>query len=188
MFHNLTKDGRKKVARQIASFLSAVHGFPIGDAPEIGIPQAWDGRHQQNGRVFLEKVAPLLSPIARRNSTDCMERLLVEEFDGRVIHGDFYLPDHVFVKETDFNIGVIDFGDVTIYDPAHDFQCVLEIGGEVFFDTVMANYQGGADPILLKRSQMRLAARPLFVAGYIFANRIYEQYSSRLERVEAGFG
>ena len=37
---------------------------------------------------------------------------------------------------------VIDFADVTLNDPAHDFQNIVEYGGEEFFETVMKDYQG----------------------------------------------
>ena len=117
-----------------------------------------------------------------------MESLLAEEFEGRVIHGDFYLPDHVFYdKSKQVLSGVIDFGDVTIYDTAHDWQCILEIGGEEFFETVVKHYQAEADSALLKRSKMRLDARPLFVAGRIFLQGLEEQYADRLTCIEARF-
>jgi len=188
VFQGLSEKGKQNVARQLAHFLSAVHNFPIEDAVEIGIPEGWDGNHHHSGEVFLEQVAPLLTANARKNSTTCMETLLAEEFESRVIHGDFYLPDHVFIDEDNHKLGVIDFGDVTIYDPAHDFQAILEIGGEAFFEKVIGEYQGKQDPALLKRSQLRLAARPLFVAGYIFNHKIESQYSNRIARIEAAFG
>jgi len=187
LFQELSIDIREKIAEQLGSFLSALHKFPLGEADELGLTHGWDGTHHENGRVFLEKVAPLLSSSARNKAIRCMEDLLAEKFTGRVIHGDFYLPDHVFFDQGQKQLGVIDFADVTIYDPAHDLQCVLEIGGEKFYESVMKRYDDNQDTDLLKRSKLRLLARPLFVAGYIFSNCIEEQYASRLVRIEDAF-
>ena len=116
-----------------------------------------------------------------------MEDLLTEEFEGKVIHGDFYLPDHVFFNKNRDQISVIDFADANVYDPAHDFQCIVEIGGDDFFETVMKHYNAENDLGLLKRSKLRLLARPLFNAGYIFANGLEDQYASRLKHIEDAF-
>jgi len=187
LFQTLSESSRENLAQQIGNFLSVLHNFPVKDANKIGITQGWDGNHHNFGKAFLEKVAPLLFPSVREKSIRCMKGLLAEEFDSKVIHGDFYFPDHVFYDENNRQLGVIDFADVTIYDPAHDFQCVLEIGGESFFETVTKHYETEHDKALLERSKLRLLARPLFVAGYIFANGLDDQYASRLATIEEIF-
>ena len=189
IFENLSKSTQMRIAQQLGQFLSAIHNFPVEKASGIGIVQGWGGLHHKAGLHFLEHVSFLLSPTSQRKSVSLMENLLDEEFKGKVIHGDFYLPDHVFYDESKQEIsGVIDFADVTIYDPAHDWQCIVEIGGEEFFEAVMAHYQPDDDPALLKRATMRLDARPLFVAGRIFLQGLEEQYADRLACIEARFG
>lgn len=116
-----------------------------------------------------------------------MEDLLAGNFRGKVIHGDFFLPDHAFFDESQNQLGVIDFANANIYHPAHDLQCVFEIGGEDFFESVMKYYDGEKGKGLLKRSKLRLLACPLFVAGYIFANELEDQYASRLATIEEIF-
>jgi len=51
----------------------------------------------------------------------------------------------------------------------------------------MKHYNVEKDLGLLKRSKLRLLARPLFVAGYIFANGLENQYGSRLATIEEIF-
>lgn len=187
LFESLRPATQQKIGRQLADFLSVVHNFPIDQAAELGIRSAWQGAHHDNGRTFLEHVAPLLSPEARRRAAGCMETALSFSFTPQVIHGDFYLPDHVFYDQRTEGLGVIDFADVTAYDAAHDLQCLLEVGGESFFDFVMKHYQGQADQALLERSKVRLAARPLFVAGYVFARGEESDYAGRLRQIESLF-
>jgi len=188
LLQGFSRSTRRAIGRQLAAFLSAIHSFPVDEAVALGIQRGWNGIHHEAGRYFLDHVAGLLSPAARRNSTRCMETLLFEEFVGQVVHGDFYQPDHVFYEEKTAQLGVIDFADVTIYDPAHDFQCILEIGGERFLERVMQHYQGQGNPGLWRRSKLRLAARPLFVAGRLFAHGLQEGYSARLDHIETLFG
>jgi aminoglycoside 2''-phosphotransferase len=184
-FASLPKPTRDRIAEQLGGFLSAIHNFPIEKADGIGITHAWNGLHHESGKYFLEHVASRLSAMARKKSVPLMERLLAEEFEGKVIHGDFYLPDHVFYDENKQELsGVIDFGDVTVYDPAHDWQCILEVGGDELVEAVMKYYQVETDGKLVERSKMRLDARPLFVAGYMFLHGIEEQYAERLARIE----
>jgi len=187
LFQTFSESSREKLAAQFGSFLSILHNFPVKDATGIGITRGWEGNHHKNGAVFLEKVTPLLSPSVRKKTIRCMESLLAEKFDSKVIHGDFYIPDHVFYDKDEQKLGVIDFADVTIYDPAHDLQCIVEIGGNAFFETVMKHYKTDNDAGLLKRSRMRLLARPLFVAGYFFANGYENEYASSFARIEEVF-
>jgi aminoglycoside 2''-phosphotransferase len=187
-FQALTRSARAAIGRQLAAFLSVIHRFPVAEANNMCLTVGWNGLHHQSGQDFLALVAPRLAPTTRRNAVDCMETLLAEDFDAAVIHGDFYLPDHVFYDEETGQLGVIDFADATIYDAAHDWQAILEICGQRFFELVMGDYQGPQDSGLLKRSQLRLAARPLFTAGRIFAAGIEDQYDGRLAAIEAQFG
>lgn len=188
LFQALSMSERESTGRQLGAFLSAIHAFPVDEAREMGMADAWHGDHQAAGVYFLDHVAPLLSPAACRNAVACMEAALAADFTGRVIHGDFYLPDHVFYNRQRAEVGVIDFADVTIYDPAHDFQCILEIGGPSFFELVLKHYQGQADAGLLKRSELRLAARPLFTAGHVFAQGLHNQFAARLAGIQSLFG
>jgi aminoglycoside 2''-phosphotransferase len=132
LFQALSRNTREKLAEQLGKFLSAINQFPLDEAAEIGLSRGWDGVHNKNGTRFLEEVTPLLPPSVRSKAMRCMEELLAEEFEGKVIHGDFYFPDHIFLNESQSQLGVIDFADVNVYDPAHDFQCVIEIGGDIF--------------------------------------------------------
>jgi hypothetical protein len=51
----------------------------------------------------------------------------------------------------------------------------------------MKYYMGEKDAGLLKRSKLRLLARPLFNAGYVFANGLKDQYATHLSRIEDTF-
>ncbi len=105
------------------------------------------------------------------------------------MYGDFSLEDHVFFDEKRQELsGVIDFADATLNDPAHDFQNIVEYGGEEFFEAVKIHYHGKDDPALLKRTKLRIKARPLFEASYSLLFGFEERFKNRMEYIEAKYG
>lgn len=188
VFQSLSKESLARIAQQIGQFLSAVHTFPVDEAKHIGVTEGWSGYHQQAINRFRDEIAPLLSASAYQKALSCMERMMKEEFEPRVLHGDFALEDHVFYNPEKQQLsGVIDFADVTINDPAHDFQNIVEYGGEAFFDNVMEHYQFKDDPSLLKRTKLRIEARPLFEAAYSLMFGFEKRLKDRIEYIDAKY-
>jgi aminoglycoside 2''-phosphotransferase len=189
LFQGISKQSRERIARQIGQFLSAVHNFPVDEVKRIGVTEGWDGWQAKIIQYFQDVIVPKISPAARKPAMMCFEQMLAEPFESMVIHGDFALEDHVFFDEKRGELsGVIDFADVTLNDPAHDFQNILEYGGEEFFEAVMSHYQGKEDPTLPKRTKLRIQARPLFEASYSLLFGFEERFKNRMEYIEAKYG
>ena len=189
LFQSLTKASLARIAQQIGQFHSAIHTFPVDEAKHIGVTLGWSGYYQQAINRFRDEIAPLLSMSARQKALSCMERMMEEKFEPRVLHGDFALEDHVFFDQEKQQLsGVIDFADVTINDPAHDLQNIVEYGGEAFFSNVMEHYRLKDDPTLLKRTKLRIEARPLFEAAYSLMFGFEERFKDRIEYIEAKHG
>ncbi len=189
LFQSLSKKSRDKVAQQIGQFLSAVHTFPVDEAESMGLAEGWNGWHVKAVRTFREVIAPMLTPAARTNSLTCIERMLAEPFVPKVIHGDFCLEDHVFFDAQRQELsGVIDFADATLNDAAHDFQNIVEYGGEEYFDAVMNHYHGAEDPTLLERTKLRIETRPLFDASYSLMFGFEERFKDRMNWIESNHG
>jgi len=189
LFQGLSKQSREWIAQQMGSFLSAVHTFPVDEAKRLGVTEGWDGWQARIIQYFRERVAPQISPAARGHAAAHVEKMLAEPFELTVIHGDFALEDHVFFDEARQELcGVIDFADVTLNDPAHDFQNIVEYGGEEFFDAVMRYYPGRDDPSLLQRTRLRIQARPMFEASYSSLFGFEERFKDRMRYIEETYG
>lgn len=189
LFQSLSSQGRERIARQLGEFFSAVHNFPVDEAKRIGLTEGWDGWYVKIIQNFRDNIASRLPPSARKPAMTCIEQVLAKPFESKVIHGDFSFEDHVFFDEGRGELsGVIDFADVTINDPAHDFQNILEYGGEEFFEAVMSHYRGREDPALLKRTKLRIEARPLFEASYSMLFGFNERFRERMKYIEAKYG
>jgi aminoglycoside 2''-phosphotransferase len=189
LFRGLSKITRERMAQQIGQFLSAVHTFPVDEARRLGLIEGWNGWHDKMVHNFRDVVLPELTPAAQRNALACIDRLLAEPFNSKVIHGDFALEDHVFFDEQRQELsGVIDFADVTLNDASHDFQNIVEYGGNEFFEAVMDHYQGVVDPMLLERTKLRIEARPLFEASYSLLFGFEKRFKERMDYIETKFG
>ena len=189
VFRSLSKESQARIAQQMGQFLSAVHNFPVDEAKRIGVTEGWSGYHQQAITRFRKEIAPMLSATACQKALACMKQMMEDKFEPRVIHGDFALEDHIFFDQEKQQLsGVIDFADVTINDPAHDFQNIVEYGGEAFFNNVMEHYQLKDDPTLSKRTKLRIEARPLFEAAYSLMFGFDERFRERMVYIETKYG
>ena len=189
LFQNLSKASRERIARQMGQFLSAVHNFPVDEAKRLGLTEGWDGWYIKIIQNFRDAIVPTLLSSAQKSAMTCIEQMLAEPFESLVIHGDFAFEDHVFFDvEKQQLSGVIDFADVTLNDPAHDFQNIVEYGGDEFFEAVMSHYQRNNDATLLKRTKLRIKARPLFEASYSLMFGFDERFKERMRFIEAKYG
>ena len=189
LFQNLSGASQERIAQQIGQFLSTIHNFPMDEAKQIGLTGDWGGWYFKIIQNYRETVAPMLSSSARKTSLQFIEQTLAELFEARVLHGDFALEDHVFFDMQRQELsGVIDFADVTLNDPAHDFQNIVEYGGESFYEEIMEHYQGRDDPTLLKRTKLRIEARPMLEASSSLLFGFEKRFKDRMEYLEAKYG
>lgn len=144
----------QKLATQIAKFLSSLHSYPVEKALELGVSS-----NQKKERIFTlyneiqRKVFPILKRLEQEWTQNIFESFLNNEqffqYTSVLVHGDFSLDNILFDKEQE-KIGIIDFGDVSIGDPAYDFPCLADYGA-TFDQWVLAHYQGNLDPTFLQR-------------------------------------
>jgi hypothetical protein len=96
-----------------------------------------------------------------------------------------YSFDYVVLNE---KVTACHMADVTLDDPANNFQNILEYGGEEFFEAVMCHYQGKKDSTLLKRTKLRIEARPLFEASFSLLFGFEKRFKERMGYIEAKYG
>ncbi len=111
--------------RQLAQFLRALH-------QDTYLPQKtvishhrhrWVKRFEYLYQETQEKIYPLLSIKEQRRTSHYFAQFLYDisqsSWSVSLIHGDLS-PEHI-IAENGFIKGIIDFGDMTVGDPAYDF-------------------------------------------------------------------
>jgi len=167
-----SKDIKKNLASQIAEFLSSLHQFPLKRAFKLNVPR----QNKKEGILSLYKeikqvVFPFISAREQNWANNQFDTFLNEqqvfEYDPVLIHGDFS-SDHILYEEELQKIGVIDFSDVSVSDPARDFVCLLDFEKE-FEQLVINNYYKEVDPLFLKRRMFYFKLVPFYeIIGGIY--------------------
>lgn len=116
----LDRVGEHLVASQVAAVLRAVWNLPVDDAVALGVP------HRDLGptlRDFRRRVLPLADHAEAERVLDEASATLLQRDGPTVIHADLG-PAHLLCDD-EGAVGVIDWSDVCIGDPATDLAWLL---------------------------------------------------------------
>jgi aminoglycoside 2''-phosphotransferase len=153
----LTVSPPNAVADSLASFLSALHSFPVDRAVTLAVPRYlpvhWKRAHQALWDQVEESVYQHLTALERRLVSAFFRRFLDllnwADFSAVLVHGDLK-PGHVLVDERQSTaLGVIDFGDMRLTDPALDFAQFPPW----FAKAMLRAYSGRHDALFLERAR-----------------------------------
>lgn len=125
----LTADARTALATPLGAFLRALHGIAIDDATRAWAPGDEIARNDLVGRAptviaRLRDNAAALDEVVVKALVAQVERLAAAppwSAPPRWVHGDLY-PRHLLLDEAGHFVGVIDWGDVHLGDPALDLS------------------------------------------------------------------
>ncbi len=83
-----------------------------------------------------------------------------------IIHGDF-TDDHILIDIDNKRLGFIDFGDVSIGDPAFDFAGLYISYGKEFMVEILSNYELVVDKFFLERIEEFNIKQLYFMNSYM---------------------
>lgn len=185
------------ISPQIGLFLSELHGLPI-HIPAIAAisdldQKGWKNREQEFFSGVQARVLPLLKPPQRKQLRRVWEGYLENQvnfsFPPAVIHCDLG-EEHILCDPNRQSVtGVIDWGDVTVGDPAMDFVGLYSAGGIEFVKKVLKNYSGSVDVTFLDRMMFYFNAIPIHEILYgLYTNDddYVHQGLTRLTKILAG--
>ncbi len=184
---SITQEQLAALAPALARFLSELHHFPVAQAVQAGVeehtPETWRTRYQERYEDLQRRVFHLLDEGLRKQSVQLWENFLDDRtgfaFQPALIHGDLGC-EHIFCDPgRGVLTGVIDWGDVTVGDPALDFVGLHGSHGRAFVESVLADYTGKIDHAFWKRMDFYLSYGP-------FAELLYGAYSDREDFIEQG--
>ena len=187
-FRRLSKSDKEAAISQIAEFLSYLHKIELADFNQFS------PRHQSDFREVEErikkelrsKLLPRLSKMEIQSIEEFYESsrsLLGKEYERRAVHGDFYSENMIWDKHTS-QLGIIDFTDCLVGDPAKDFEALFEFGDD-FVQLAYERYQGTKDDFFLDRAERYYKVHSIYtLLSFFFDSQIsYDwAYSSFRER------
>jgi aminoglycoside phosphotransferase (APT) family kinase protein len=137
-----------RLASDLASFLLALHRFPVEEAAALGVPGPGDGRAALES--LREDVLPALREALTARGYGAVLRwwdaFLLDErmsrYEPVLRHGDLWY-EHVLVDDALRSVvGILDFESASVGDPAQDIATQLYLG-EGFAARVIDAYRGG---------------------------------------------
>lgn len=125
--------------RTLGMFLRALHGCPVTEAIERGLPAAADTIAERGDTVnrFRAEVVPLLPKARAASALALLDNVLSYPADT-IVHGDLG-PEHVLTTG-DGPTGVIDFGDLGCDDAALDLAWALHGTPAAFAEALASTY------------------------------------------------
>jgi len=144
----------ERLTAQIGQFLTALHRFTTNRAAACGVPNAspasWRAQYAAM-RVELRALFPRMTPPERARTESLFAAYLDDpahfQFAPVLLHRDLG-GDHLLLDPRTGNLAaVIDWGDVSIGDPAQDF-CGLPAA---WLPALLANYGGTMDATFIAR-------------------------------------
>ncbi len=136
----LSNSQKREVANQLASFLSAIHAFPLSEAKACGIQEeSFQNNYQESFDEAREHVFHSLSEKQQQYVTNVFENYLSDSenfnYEPVLLHADIG-PSHILHANGKI-VGVIDFGDVVIGDPDYDYMFLFDQIGEAIVKDIL---------------------------------------------------
>lgn len=173
--HALVNGSEARVAAlagELAAFLSALHRIPseraVGAGLDLASPADWRAEYVEFRAWSRAAAAPLLGPALAARLERLWAGYLDDDrnfaFQPALIHRDLG-TEHVLLAAEDGGlgglVGVIDWGDAALGDPAMDFAGLVGDLGEAFARRVIAGWNG---PRAAGETTETLLARARFYA------------------------
>lgn len=125
-YANLLEKERTALAEPIAQFLAVLHATPKSEIYEWNIPQ--NNQNRIDGTLLTTKLRKtfeelsLLGLLENKNQLELAVQNLQNfraPINSFLVHGDFYVR-HLLINKNHQLVGVIDWGDIHLGDPAID--------------------------------------------------------------------
>jgi aminoglycoside 2''-phosphotransferase len=162
-FKRLTKIEKNKIAKQLAEFLTTIHKISKDIIKKYHVRTEND---QKNYQRLVNNTKKFVFPRLKSTEIEIIKKYLVE-LKNAFTHPNVFTHndlcwEHIFWDSKKQKIGIIDFSDMALTDPAVDFTGLWEYGEEFVYQ-VYKMYQGKKDKNFLYRSKLYFQRTPLFV-------------------------
>jgi aminoglycoside phosphotransferase (APT) family kinase protein len=188
LFDELGTSNQETIAEQLATFLSTLHTV-VEKGYDFSSIELSDMKEQQI-RLWSQSVKYLKTKISDEDfslATEMLtatDRMLSQQHSSVFIHGDIY-NNHLLWDEKTKQLGLIDFSDMNIGDPASDFAELFEYG-EDFVQDIYDQYSGPKDNDFLQRAWIyqRWVGVFMMVDNFISHRNSFEEARELFDRVK----
>ncbi len=157
----LTSTQRETLSRQIAHFLTQLHAVHQKDLKKFRIPER--NILMELWRILKNKrrinTLPLQARVKIAIFTERLGEALRRGYKKALVHGDLS-GDHILLDKHNALVGVIDFSDRSISDPARDFCFFWQFDAD-WTKSIYRHYRP-KDKFLLERCKLYSVGNPIW--------------------------
>lgn len=141
----LSKETLAALAKEIADFFTALHSIKLR-RPIEGLTINKKEKCRKEFGFIKSVVLPAVSEESKEKINTIYDSILGSKFSDTncLVHNDFGASNVFFDIKTNKLCGIIDFGDIAVYDRDIDFVCLLQSQEEgfdqAFVDMVLSQY------------------------------------------------
>ena len=122
----LTDDRKEEMAKELAAFFKALHRIEWRtQVNDLEVNKNSKAAYEYE--VIKEAAYPLLNESVKQEIDEVYDKLLKQEFHYTkcLIHNDFGASNVYYDRVSDKICGLIDFGDIALYDRDMEFVCLM---------------------------------------------------------------
>ncbi len=157
-FAELSDEDRAILAAQLAKFLTGLHTVTVNELQQFNVSHVDLKAEAQKLRAQAKQyLRPVLTEQEHQHALNVLsdfDALLGSDYPLALTHNDIS-PKHIIWNQATKQVGIIDFSDRAISDPAFDFT-ELFLYGRSFTETVYEAYAGPKDDNFLDRATIYL--------------------------------
>lgn len=172
MYEMFQKEEKAIFIKQISEFLNILHSIDINKY-ELDFVEPISN-YKMRYEEFKNTCFKYFSDEEKRATIKLFENYFIDKnminYKPTVIHGDLS-EDHIII--TNDGIGIIDFGDVRVFDPAYDFIWAY-LYDEKLFDKIYENYKVNKDNFFKYRIKEFYIKRTAYY-GIVYADKINDK-------------
>lgn len=181
----LSEQSKDNVAAQLGTFLKSLHRFKFSHEKLSQFPYG--------GSDFWKEVWPLVAPLlstqARVRAEEYFKIQLEqqEKITPVITHSDLGTSNILFDDHRNQIAGIIDFGDISLHDPARDFNGLLRNHGRQFTEKVLLSYANHIDIDFWKRIEFFAIKHYAMLVFYAPNFGLEPRVPAFIEQIEKAF-
>jgi aminoglycoside 2''-phosphotransferase len=189
VFNEMNQMNRNVIAKEVANFIVSIHQVPyekleFEDVPKTKTDKKTLAILRENTLEFLKRK---LTAGEYRKMEDWWEELLSDDnffhYKPTLCHGDAWYENILVDDDYLHVVGVIDFSNMMIGDPAVDLAPQLYLGKE-FFDAVLHEYtKVFDDETINQRIKRHQELREISGLQYVIKNNQIDEYEDSISKI-----
>lgn len=181
LYDNMSEDKKIKFINNMMIFINILHGFDINNAglDVIDGVQNYKTRYNEFKEKCFDSFDEELREKTNKIFNDYLNDEKMQEYRKTVIHGDLS-TDHIIVTED--GIGIIDFGDVRVFDNAYDIQWLYMLDKEML-DQAIKQYDYKIDNYFYKRIEFYTSIIPYYGVVYALETNNKEMLEKEIKKI-----